>query len=198
MRKNMIVIGFLVLIAFGMTIFTGCAEKKTVVKDEALQEQRAKAAQTAQQDNEAARQVKEQADRERALREQAEREQAARAASASATLDGAVEDIYFDFDQSNIRPDAREILKANADILLKRGAAEIAVEGYCDERGTAEYNLALGERRAQEAKKYLINLGTKALQIKTISYGEERPLDPGHNEEAWANNRRAHFVVNGK
>jgi peptidoglycan-associated lipoprotein len=198
MRKNMIVIGFLVLIAFGMTIFTGCAEKKTVVKDEALQEQRAKAAQTAQQDNEAARQVKEQADRERALREQAEREQAARASSASATLDGAVEDIYFDFDQSTIRPDAREILKANADILLKRGAAEITVEGYCDERGTAEYNLALGERRAQEAKKYLINLGTKALQIKTISYGEERPLDPGHNEEAWANNRRAHFVVNGK
>jgi peptidoglycan-associated lipoprotein len=198
MRKNLTLIGFLVLIAFGMTIFTGCAKKKTVIKDEAIQEQTAPAAQTAQQDNEAARQVKEQADRERALREQAEREQAARASSASATLDGAVKDIYFDFDQSTIRPDAREILKANADILLKRGAAEIAVEGYCDERGTAEYNLALGERRAQEAKKYLINLGTKALQIKTISYGEERPLDPGHNEEAWANNRRAHFVVNGK
>ena len=193
----MTVIGFLVLIAFGMTIFTGCAEKKTVVKDEALQEQRAKAAQTAQQDNEAARQVKEQADRERALREQAEREQAAKA-KAAATAEVNIRDINFDFDQSTIRPDAREILKANADVLLKRGAAEIAVEGYCDERGTAEYNLALGERRAQEAKKYLINLGTKASQIKTISYGEERPLDPGHNEEAWANNRRAHFVVNGK
>jgi len=192
MRKNLTLIGFVVLIAFGMTIFTGCAEKKTVVKDEALQEQKA------QQDNEAARLVKEQADRERALREQAEREQAARAASASATLDGAVKDIYFDFDQSNIRPDAREILKANADVFLKNSTATIMIEGYCDERGTAEYNLALGERRAQEAKKYLINLGTKASQIKTISYGEERPLDPGHNEEAWANNRRAHFVVNGK
>ena len=192
MRKNLTLIGFVVLIAFGMTIFAGCAEKKTVVKDEALQEQKA------QQDNEAARLVKEQADRERALREQAEREQAARAASASATLDGAVKDIYFDFDQSNIRPDAREILKANADVFLKNSTATIMIEGYCDERGTAEYNLALGERRAQEAKKYLINLGTKASQIKTISYGEERPLDPGHNEEAWANNRRAHFVVNGK
>jgi peptidoglycan-associated lipoprotein len=192
MRKNLTLIGFVVLIAFGMTIFTGCAEKKTVVKDEALQEQKA------QQDNEAARLVKEQADKERALREQAEREQAARAASASATLDGAVKDIYFDFDQSNIRPDAREILKANADVFLKNSTATIMIEGYCDERGTAEYNLALGERRAQEAKKYLINLGTKASQIKTISYGEERPLDPGHNEEAWANNRRAHFVVNGK
>ena len=195
MRKNMIVIGFLVLIAFGMTIFTGCAEKKTVVKDEALQEQRAKAAQTAQQDNEAARQVKEQADRERALREQAAREQAAKAA---ATAEVNIRDINFDFDQSNIRPDAREILKANADILLKKGAAQIAIEGYCDERGTAEYNMALGERRAQEAKKYLVNLGMEASQIKTISYGEERPLDPGNNEDAWANNRRAHFVVNGR
>ena len=195
MRKNMIVIGFLVLIAFGMTIFTGCAEKKTVVKDEALQEQRAKAAQTAQQDNEAARQVKEQADRERALREQAEREQAAKAA---AIAEVNIRDINFDFDQSNIRPDAREILKANADILLKKGAAQIAIEGYCDERGTAEYNMALGERRAQEAKKYLVNLGMEASQIKTISYGEERPLDPGNNEDAWANNRRAHFVVNGR
>ena len=197
MRKNMIVIGFLVLIAFGMTIFTGCAEKKTVVKDEAIQEQTAPAAQTAQQDNEAARQVKEQADRERALREQAEREQAAKA-KAAATAEVNIRDINFDFDQSNIRPDAREILKANADILLKKGAAQIAIEGYCDERGTAEYNMALGERRAQEAKKYLVNLGMEASQIKTISYGEERPLDPGHNEEAWANNRRAHFVVNGK
>jgi peptidoglycan-associated lipoprotein len=197
MRKNLTLIGFLVLVAFGMTIFTGCAEKKTVVKDEAIQEQTAPAAQTAQQDNEAARQVKEQADRERALREQAEREQAAKA-KAAATAEVNIRDINFDFDQSNIRPDAREILKANADILLKKGAAQIAIEGYCDERGTAEYNMALGERRAQEAKKYLVNLGMEASQIKTISYGEERPLDPGNNEDAWANNRRAHFVVNGR
>src|SRR5664279_608457 len=111
-----------------MTIFTGCAEKKTVVKDEAIQEQTAPAAQTAQQDNEAARQVKEQADRERALREQAEREQAAKA-KAAATAEVNIRDINFDFDQSNIRPDAREILKANADILLKKGAAQIAIEG---------------------------------------------------------------------
>jgi len=197
MRKNLTLIGFLVLVAFGMTIFTGCAEKKTVVKDEAIQEQTAPAAQTAQQDNEAARQVKEQADRERALREQAEREQAAKA-KAAATAEVNIRDINFDFDQSNIRPDAREILKANADILLKKGAAQIAIEGYCDERGTAEYNMALGERRAQEAKKYLVNLGMEASQIKTISYGEERPLDPGNNEDAWANNRRAHFVINGR
>jgi peptidoglycan-associated lipoprotein len=185
MRKNMTLIGFLVLIAFGMTIFTGCAEKKTVVKDEAIQEQTAPAAQSTDT-------VKEQA-----VTAPADQEQSAKVAAA-ATVEVDILDINFDFDQSSIRPDAREILKANADILLKKGAARIAIEGYCDERGTAEYNMALGERRAQEAKKYLVNLGIKASQIKTISYGEERPLDPGNNEDAWAKNRRAHFVVNGK
>ena len=172
MRKNMILIGFVVLMSFGMTFFTGCADNKTVVKDEAVQEQKADTAKTDQ-------------------------EQSAKVGAATAA-DGIIRDINFDFDQSNIRPDAREILKANADILLKKGAAKITIEGYCDERGTAEYNMALGERRAQETKKYIINLGVKASQIKTISYGEERPLDPASNEDAWAKNRRAHFVVDGK
>jgi len=182
MRKNLTLIGFVVLIAFGMTIFTGCADKKTVVKDETIQEQMAPAAQPAN---------------EPAVVKPAAQEQSAKV-EAAATVEASISDINFDFDQSTIRPDAREILKANADILLKKGAAAIAIEGYCDERGTAEYNMALGERRAQEAKKYLVNLGMKASQIKTISYGEERPLDPGNNEDAWAKNRRAHFVVNGK
>jgi peptidoglycan-associated lipoprotein len=176
MRKNLTLIGIAVLFAFGMTIFTGCAEKKTVVKDEAVQEQKSQAAQPAATP--------------------AAKEQSAKV-EAAATAESVIRDINFDFDQSTIRPDAREILKANADILLKKGAAKITIEGYCDERGTAEYNMALGERRAQEAKKYIVNLGVKAAQIKTISYGEERPLDPGHNEDAWAKNRRAHFVVNG-
>jgi peptidoglycan-associated lipoprotein len=173
MRKNMILIGIVVLMAFGMAIFTGCAENKTAVKDEAVQEQKTDVA-------------------------KADQEQSAKV-GATAAADGNIRDINFDFDQSNIRPDAREILKANADILLKKGAAnKITIEGYCDERGTAEYNMALGERRAQEAKKYIINLGVKASKIKTISYGEERPLDAGNNEDAWAKNRRAHFVVNDK
>ena len=177
MRKNLTLIVFLVIIAFGMTIFTGCAEKSTVVKGEAVQEQKVGAAQE--------------------VTGQSDQEQSAKV-EAAATAEVNIRDINFDFDQSNIRADAREILKANADILLKKGAAKITIEGYCDERGTAEYNMALGERRAQEAKKYIINLGVKASQIKTISYGEERPLDSGHDEDAWAKNRRAHFVVNGK
>ncbi len=180
MRKNLTFIGFVVLIAFGMTIFTGCAEKTTVVKDEAVQQQKTEAAQPTQTGTAPA------------VHEQATKVEAA------VTVEAVIRDINFDFDQSNIRPDAREILKENADILLKKGAVRVTIEGYCDERGTAEYNMALGERRAQEAKKYLVNLGVKAAQIKTISYGEERPLDPGHNEDAWAKNRRAHFVINDK
>ncbi|MBN1474580.1 MAG: peptidoglycan-associated lipoprotein Pal [Syntrophaceae bacterium] len=113
----------------------------------------------------------------------------------AAAAQEALKDINFDFDRSNIGPEARGIMKANADILLKNSDFNIIVEGHCDERGTSEYNMALGERRAQEAKKYLINLGVDGARMKTISYGEERPLDSGSNEEAWAKNRRAHFRV---
>ncbi|MCX7816711.1 MAG: peptidoglycan-associated lipoprotein Pal [Syntrophales bacterium] len=104
-------------------------------------------------------------------------------------------DINFDFDKYNIRPDAREILKEHAEWLMKNPEVRILIEGHCDERGTNEYNLALGEKRANETKKYLIELGISADRIETISYGEERPLDPRHCEEAWAKNRRAHFVI---
>ncbi|KQC06028.1 MAG: hypothetical protein APR62_08715 [Smithella sp. SDB] len=105
-------------------------------------------------------------------------------------------DIHFDFDRYNIRTEDREILSHHADFLFKNKKIAIVIEGHCDERGTAEYNLALGNRRAMEAKKYLINSGIRPERIKTISYGMERPVDPGHNEEAWAKNRRDHFVIN--
>ncbi|MEN6624337.1 MAG: OmpA family protein [Smithella sp.] len=81
---------------------------------------------------------------------------------------------------------------------MKNKVAGIVVEGNCDERGTAEYNMALGQKRAQEAKKYLVNLGVKGSAIKTVSYGKEKPVDPGHDEEAWAKNRRDHFVIKNK
>jgi peptidoglycan-associated lipoprotein len=113
----------------------------------------------------------------------------------AAAAQEALKDINFDYDKSNIGPEARVIMKANADILLKNRNFNIIVEGHCDERGTSEYNMALGERRAQEAKKYLINLGVDGARMKTISYGEERPMDSRSNEEAWAKNRRAHFLI---
>jgi Outer membrane protein and related peptidoglycan-associated (lipo)proteins len=95
-------------------------------------------------------------------------------------------------------PEARETLKQHADKLTQNKNYNVLIEGHCDERGTTEYNLALGERRAKEAMKYFVELGIDGKRIKTISYGKERPLDPGNNEEAWAKNRRDHFVVTPK
>ena len=107
-------------------------------------------------------------------------------------------DIHFDFDKFNLREEDRAILQKYADWLNGNRDVAIIVEGHCDETGTAEYNLALGERRANAAARFLIDLGIDAKRIKTISYGKEHPLDPGHNEEAWARNRRAHFVASVK
>ncbi len=109
-----------------------------------------------------------------------------------------LKDIHFDFDKYDIRPGDAEILKGNAALLLKYRTAKIQIEGHCDERGTVEYNLALGERRANNTRKYLNSLGVSSDRISTISYGKEKPLDPGHHEEAWAKNRRAHWIVLSK
>lgn len=106
-----------------------------------------------------------------------------------------MEDIHFEFDSAVLRDDAQGILRKKAAWLLDNQSVEVLIEGHCDERGTAEYNLALGERRATSAKSYLVSLGVKANRLAIISYGEEKPLDPGHNEEAWAKNRRDHFVI---
>jgi|GEM_PF-987393 len=103
--------------------------------------------------------------------------------------------IYFDFDRYNIRAEGKSVLNQVADYMIKNRDAKLTVEGHCDERGTLEYNLGLGERRAASAKSYLQNLGVDGGRISTLSYGEERPADPGHNEAAWAKNRRAEFRV---
>jgi peptidoglycan-associated lipoprotein len=103
-------------------------------------------------------------------------------------------DVFFDFDKSALRADAVEQLKTNANWIQADGARRVVIEGHCDERGTNEYNLALGERRANSAKDYIVNLGVEAARLKTVSYGEEKPFAMGHDEDAWAQNRRAHFV----
>jgi len=108
------------------------------------------------------------------------------------------QDIYFDFDKYDLRTDARTTLDRKASFLNQNSSVRVQVEGHCDERGTNEYNMALGERRANAAKQYLTTAGISAGRLSTISYGEERPLDPGHTEAAWARNRRAHFVVTGQ
>jgi peptidoglycan-associated lipoprotein len=194
MKKNLTLLGVFLVLICSLTIFTGCAEKKSVDTSGAAQEQQVAPAPTPaqiptdttkQSDSTAAPtdtpNIKETANEQSSLME--------------ATAKSPISDINFDYDSSSIRPDAREILKTNADYLLKHRISSIVVEGHCDERGTAEYNMALGQKRAQETKKYLINLGIQESIIKTVSYGEERPLDPNNNEEAWDKNRRAHFVV---
>ncbi len=108
-----------------------------------------------------------------------------------------LEDIYFDFDKAEIRGDARRTLDANASQLMVHDDERIVIEGHCDERGTPDYNLALGQRRAQATMQYLIGKGIDAARLSTVSYGEERPVDPRHTEDAWSKNRRSHFRVQG-
>ena len=105
------------------------------------------------------------------------------------------EDVYFDYDSAVLTHAAQEVLKNKSMILGKYSGVSVTVEGHCDERGTNEYNLALGERRAESAKNFLVSLGVNSSRLKTISYGEEKPVNAGHDEDAWAKNRRAHFVT---
>ena len=105
---------------------------------------------------------------------------------------------FFDFDSADLSPEARAVLDANATILKRYPSWTITIEGHCDERGTAEYNLALGERRAGAAQSYLVSLGVAASRLRTVSYGKEFPFDPGHDEAAWARNRRAQIVITWK
>jgi peptidoglycan-associated lipoprotein len=104
-------------------------------------------------------------------------------------------DAFFDFDDASLRSDAKTTLENNARFLETHGSAKAIVEGHCDERGSVEYNLALGERRARAAKDFLVSYGIAAARLTTISYGKERPFDSGHDESSWSKNRRAHFVA---
>jgi peptidoglycan-associated lipoprotein len=107
-------------------------------------------------------------------------------------------DIHFDFDKYDLTPEDIEILNSKASFLKAHPDLKIQIEGNCDERGTIEYNIALGDRRAKAAQNFLVEVGIDKERISTISYGKEKPLDPGNNEEAWAKNRRDHFVIMNK
>ncbi len=108
---------------------------------------------------------------------------------------GPLADIHFEFDQATLTEEARGTLGGHATWLKARPSVAVTIEGHCDERGTVEYNLALGDRRAEAVRDYLASLGIAANRLDTLSLGKERPLVPGHDESAWAQNRRAHFVV---
>ena len=112
--------------------------------------------------------------------------------------DSPLRPLFFELDSSDVSTEGQQILQANAAVLKKYPTMQVTIEGHCDERGTAEYNLALGERRALAAKNYLVSLGISADKVKTVSYGKEFPFDAGHDDAAWRNNRRAHFVITAK
>jgi peptidoglycan-associated lipoprotein len=184
-KKSLIITIF--ILCFGL-IMVGCPQK-TVVKEEpsVKKEEAAKMEETAKKEEAAKKEF-----------------DTSMVAKKTPGIEGEVfessllKDIHFDFDRYDIRPADAAILKGNAALLNKYTHVKIQIEGHCDERGTVEYNLALGERRATSAKNYLVSLGIAPARISTISYGKEKPSDPRHNEEAWTKNRRAHTLVTAK
>jgi peptidoglycan-associated lipoprotein len=196
--------GILILIlCFGL-ILTGCP-KKTVVKEEPSVKKEEAAKLEAERAAKEAREKELAKIREEETKKAQEKEfEKSLVGKKEPGIEGEIfeskllKDIHFDFDKYDIRPGDTEILKENGTLLKKYSNVKIQIEGHCDERGTVEYNLALGERRANSTKKYLTSLGISPDRISTISYGKERPADPGHNEEAWAKNRRAHTIILSK
>ena len=186
MRKNNWLAIFLVLIVPAMMFAVSCAK-------EPVQTAPAETAQPAETtpEKDMAAEDQDAAEKARLEQERLAAEEAARQAMMAFTE----EDINFEFDSSALMPEAQDILIRKADYLRANSNVTITIEGHCDERGTEAYNMALGERRAEAAREFLSNLGISISRLSIISYGEERPLDPGKNEAAWAKNRRAHFVI---
>jgi peptidoglycan-associated lipoprotein len=198
-------LSLLVLILCLGVIMAGCP-KKTVMKEEpsATKSEEARKLEAEQAAKEAKERELAKMKEEEAKRAQEKEFEKSLVAKKTPGIEGEVfessllKDIHFDFDKYDIRPGDAEILKGNATLLTRYPKMKIQIEGHCDERGTVEYNLALGERRANSTKKYLVTLGIAGDRVSAISYGKERPLDPGHNEEAWGKNRRGHTIILSK
>ena len=173
-------------------LFHGCASKQTPVP---ISERTGPAVSTGGQPSPTETAVS-QKGKEGAITEEelARAEQERRRAAAQEAAAAHLQDIYFDFDSYAIRSDDMPILKKMTGWLVTNQAIKLTIEGYCDERGTTEYNLALGQKRAEAAKDYFVKSGVSASRLKTVSYGKEAPLDAAHTEQAWAKNRRAHFA----
>jgi peptidoglycan-associated lipoprotein len=179
----------LLLVIPGLMFAASCA-KKAVVSEPAVTA-------AAEEEAEARRLAAEEEARaaQKALEERRLREQARERKELAERERFVNEDIRFEFDKSTLLPEAKEILGGKAEWLGAHPDVSVIIEGHCDDRGTNEYNMALGDRRAGSARSFLVDMGVAPGRLTTISYGEERPLDPQHNEEAWAKNRRAHFVI---
>jgi len=200
MKRYGILLAVFMAFVLAFTFTTGCSAPKKATKEDVTKA----GAKPGLSEEELAKQRAEQEARDRALREQALRDQEARecaerdrAAAEAARLKD-VSRIYFDFDRAELSAEAREILSKVAQLLKASPRKSLAIEGNCDDRGTNEYNLALGQQRADAAARYLQNLGIERKRIKTISYGEERPLCSEATEACWHKNRNATFVYSEK
>lgn len=144
-----------------------------------------KAVDQAKPDDEARRRAEDAARRAKAMKE----------AEFRRTAESALKDVHFDFDKAEIKENEKAILRTIADFMRKYPQAQVGIDGDCDERGTVEYNLALGERRADAAREYLVGLGVSASRLSTVSYGKEKPICTESTESCWGRNRRAHFTL---
>ncbi len=183
-------VGYLIVLSFAMLAAGGCAKKEMVKQDESIAPSASSAVkEPAKTETAKATPVKEQYVKQEPLKE---------TSAGSEQLKEPFNSIYFDFDKYDLSKTARDSLVKNADLLRKDSSEKIRIEGNCDERGSDEYNLALGEKRAKAAMQYLVTMGIPADRLSVISYGKEKPADPGHDEAAWAKNRRDDFVVLSK
>jgi peptidoglycan-associated lipoprotein len=187
-------VGFCVVGALGVLVVSGCANENVVKKDEAIAP--SATTQTKQADVKATKSAL--AVTKAPVKPAPESVEKTVAKAEPQQLTSALENIYFDFDSYALSDEARKTLTSNADYLRKSTAANLRIEGNCDERGSAEYNIALGEKRAKTALKYLVTMGIPEERLATISYGKEKPADPSHEETAWAKNRRDEFVILSK
>ena len=180
----------LVLIIFVGFLAPSCGKKELksepVMSEDEARRKAEEEARKREQERQAA--IREEELKEDQLRTESERVQSAREMFEN-------EDILFEFDSASLSVEAQEILRAKAAWLRENPRARVMIEGHCDERGTNEYNLALGDRRAFSSKSFLVDLGIADSRITTISYGEEQPVDSRSTEDAWTQNRRAHFVI---
>ena len=195
MMTGMIVLAF---ICSSFLLMTSCAKKQIQVSEPvqpATQEVKAGEAEA-----KAAEEAKSAADQDAKARAEAEQQARLRDLKMAQKLADEIrnfeaENIYFAFDRSDLTDESKSALREKGNWLRANGDYSVNISGNCDERGTAEYNLALGERRAHAAKKFLMGLGISENRLARISYGEERPVDPGHNDEAWAKNRNDQFTL---
>jgi peptidoglycan-associated lipoprotein len=182
----------------GLLFTVSCAKKQVVTAEDsaaATQQQATEDAAAAAKQEDMAKEQAAQTEADKAAAMQAIKDEAMARDAAMQRMAFENENVYFDFDSAQLTPMAQDTLVRKADWLRANPMVSVTIQGNCDERGTAEYNLALGERRAVAAMKFLVDLGIAESRLSTISYGEERPADPRSNEEAWAKNRRDEFVI---